>query len=341
MQTKIDRFAPALFAATIFLSAALLFSVQPLVARMALPLLGGTPAVWAVSMCVFQGLLLAGYCYAHVLSSRLGLRAGAGVHLAVLVIAAATLPITLRVGAAGPPEAAGTWWLIGVLVASIGLPFFALSANAPLLQSWYARLGTRDAADPYWLYLGSNAGSLIALLAYPVVFEPLLGLAAQRALWAIGFALLIAAIGACAMTLRLAADAPLSAHASSTTEAAHASWRVRVHWIALAFVPSGLLVAFTTFLTTDLASAPLLWVIPLALFLATFLVVFRDPVPVPMQALRILQPVSIVVTLAALEWNAGWSWAVSAVGGLIAFFVTSLVCHRTLYERRPPASGAY
>ena len=137
-----------LYAATIFLSAALLFSVQPMIAKLALPLLGGTPAVWAVSMCVFQGLLLAGYCYAHLISTRLQLRTGAIVHGVVLSSGLLMLPITLRTATGSAPEGGYYLWLIGTLSLSIGLPFFALSANAPLLQKWYSELGRSDSANP-------------------------------------------------------------------------------------------------------------------------------------------------------------------------------------------------
>jgi hypothetical protein len=317
--------------------------VQPLIAKLALPLLGGTPAVWAVSLCVFQGLLLAGYCYAHVVGTRLAPAAGVAVHLAVLAAGAAMLPVGLGAGAAVPPTGGYHLWLAGVLVASIGLPFFALSANAPLLQKWYAGLGRADSADPYRLYVASNAGSLLALLAYPLLIEPLLPMRPQRLAWSVGYGLLIAAIAVCGLVRIGAAAAAGSAggHAVGTAAAAGTAAvdaRTRLAWVALALVPSGLLVAFTTFLTTDLASAPLLWVIPLALYLASFLVVFRDPMPLAPRALAITLLAAVAVMQTAMEWNAGWTWAVSALAGLAAFVCACLICHRLLYEARPPAA---
>ena len=328
-----------IYIATIFLSAALLFSIQPMIAKMALPLLGGTPAVWAISMCVFQGLLLAGYCYAHILSAYLPARTGAIVHLAVLAIAAATLPITLRATSSGAPQGGYELWLIRTLILSIGLPFFALAANAPLLQRWYSRLGRADSADPYRLYVASNAGSLISLLAYPFVLEPLLTLTTQRTLWTSGFFALIALIGASAYALTSAPQINSNAYdASRQATGTDITMAARMGWLAYALVPSGLLVAFTTFLTTDLASAPLLWVIPLALYLATFLIVFRDNPPVGTIALARVTLIAVATTLLALEWNGTWTWALSAISALTAFVAASLLCHRALYERRPPAA---
>lgn len=328
------------YAATIGLSAFLLFAVQPLFARLVLPKLGGAPAVWAVSMCFFQAVLLAGYCYAHLLNRFLTPPRAVLVHLGVLAIAFAALPVALPAAAAAPPEGSAYLWLIGILAAGVGLPFFAISANAPLLQSWFGRTGHPHAKDPYFLYGASNLGSLAALLLYPVLAEPLFGLAMQATLWTGGFLMLATAILGCGALMLTRGMEDVSAHARA---AEHANGEApalqqRLRWIALSFVPSGLLVAFTTHLTTDIASAPFLWVVPLALFLATFIVVFRDPPLVPVRALSMALP--FIAAVAFLNLLIGRAllpfWAAGLVG-FVTFLAISLACHRALYEQRPAA----
>lgn len=339
-----ERLLLMAFAATLFLSALLLFSVQPMFAKMVLPLLGGTPAVWAVSLCFFQGLLLLGYAYAHVLDAYLAPGKVISVHLAVMVAALVMLPVGVSARWADPSGSNAYLWLVAVLTASVGLPFFALSANAPLLQSWFGRLGHAQSHDPYFLYGASNVGSLAALIAYPFAIEPLWPLSLQSRLWTAGYivlGLLIALCGRLMLQRGRQADAGSAALTAADEPAAAdpIAWSRRGIWILLAFVPSGLLVAFTTFLTTDLASAPLLWVIPLALFLATFILTFRDPPAVSLKPFLLLQPVAIAVALAAQEWNGAFAWGISALAGLVAFFATCVICHRALYERRPSVSG--
>src|SRR3954467_4840654 len=184
------RLAPALFAVTLFASALLLFAVQPMFTKMVLPMLGGAPAVWSVAMVFFQAALLIGYAYAHLLARTLSVGQGALVHLGVLAAAALTLPIGLAQGFGAPPSTAVGLWLVGLFAASIGLPFVALSASAPLLQSWFAASGHPQARNPYVLYAASNLGSFAALLAYPLAIESLLTLRAQAWVWSAGFALL-------------------------------------------------------------------------------------------------------------------------------------------------------
>src|SRR5262245_25585381 len=201
-----DRAFLAVFVAALFLSALLLFAVQPLFAKMVLPRLGGAPSVWAVSLCFFQAALLAGYCYAHVLSGFFSRRGGLIAHLALLAVAALTLPVGLPAGAeprAGEPY----FWLLGILALGVGVPFFAVSANAPLLQSWFARSGHPHSADPYFLYGASNFGSLIALLAYPVALEPAVGASAQAQVWSGGFLILVPLIFVCGV-LSIARSVP-------------------------------------------------------------------------------------------------------------------------------------
>jgi hypothetical protein len=326
------------FAGTLFLSALLLFSVQPVFAKMVLPKLGGTPAVWAVSMVFFQAALLAGYCYAHALNRWLPGRLAPFLHLALCGAAALALPFGLpQVG--DPPAGDAYLWLIGVLALGVGLPFFAVSANAPLLQAWFARTGHPSAADPYFLYGASNLGSFVALLAYPFLIEPAFGLSVQAAVWTGGFILLATMIAGCGLVVVLGAGSEMAAP-QPTAQAAHrtVSWSGRAMWIGLAFVPSGLLVAFSSYIATDIASAPLLWVLPLALFLATFMLVFCERPPIPHSLMLMLQPVLTCLAILGFSWPGNAGTTLGATFGFAAFFVTMMVCHRELYERRPEAS---
>jgi hypothetical protein len=327
------------FAATMALSALLLFSVQPMVAKMLLPILGGAPATWAVSLCFFQALLLAGYTYAHLLGMTLATRWAFIVHIGLLLIAFATLPIELP-AELSPPQGDPYLWLLGTLAALVGLPFFTLSANAPLLQLWFGRSGHRRSADPYFLYAASNAGSLGALLAYPVLIEPLLPLGLQSRAWSGGFLVLVIAITGCGLTVfgreRRDLTAPMASGEQACLDAP--AWSERLTWVFLAFIPSGLLVAYTTHLSTDLASAPLLWVLPLALYLATFVAVFRQRPWASLGGLLVLQPLAVTGALAAYEWKGDYSWIISALVGVLALLVTGLLCHAQLYKRRPEAA---
>ncbi|MEL6871561.1 MAG: fused MFS/spermidine synthase, partial [Pseudomonadota bacterium] len=334
------------YAATLLLSASLLFSVQPIFAKMVLPYLGGSPSVWAVAMCFFQAVLLAGYCYAHALNRFVSVRFAPVIHLSVCCIAALTLPFGLP-GWVSEPATGNTYlWLISVLTIGVGVPFFAVSANAPLLQAWFAKSGHPDAADPYFLYGASNLGSLVSLLAYPFLIEPLFGVDSQRAAWAAGFLALMLTIAACGMLLIAAlrgrdedgVAAGDITNVGDASEAAEVSNSDRLGWIALAFIPSALLVAFTTHITTDIASAPFLWVIPLATFLATFVVVFRDTSLISHDWVLRLQPTLVVVTLLLVTIPSLVSEMAQGGVAFIAFVLTTLVCHRSLYDNRPAAS---
>src|SRR6476646_7716620 len=193
------RIAPALFSYTLFASALLLFAVQPMFTKMVLPMLGGAPSVWSVAMVFFQAALLIGYAYAHLLARTLNVARGALVHLGVLAAASLTLPIGIAHGFAAPPSTGVGIWLVGLFAASIGLPFAALSASAPLLQSWFAASGHRQARNPYVLYAASNLGSFAALLVYPLVIESMLTLRTQAWAWSLGFAGLAVLIAVAAM----------------------------------------------------------------------------------------------------------------------------------------------
>ncbi len=328
----------AMFATALFLSALLLFSVQPIFAKMVLPKLGGSPAVWAVSMVFFQAVLLAGYGYAHLLNRHCPQRQVPLVHLSLMGVASLALPFGLPSFANDPPAGDAYFWLMGVLTVGVGLPFFAVSANAPLLQSWFARSGHPQANDPYFLYGASNFGSLIALLAYPIAIEPVLGLSRQAGIWTTGFLTLGMLIAICGLLVLPAKNAEAAQAVSNDTAATPISWTKCLTWVWLAAIPSGLLVSFTSYMTTDIASAPFLWVIPLALFLATFIMVFRDKPMVPHHLLVRAQPVLVAMTVLGLSTSTSHSWLLVICAGFAAFFVTTLVCHRELYDQRPASS---
>jgi hypothetical protein len=332
------------YTATTFLSALLLFSVQPMFAKMVLPVLGGSPSVWAVAICFFQAALLAGYCYAHLLIAKAPPATTGVIHLGVCLLALLALPIGLPSSWAEPPPGEPYLWQLGLFTVAIGLPFLAVSANAPLLQAWFARTGHPHAHDPYFLYAASNLGSLIALLAYPFVLEPAFGLKALSGLWSVGFLVLLAALAFVFMLMRnrqteaAAAEAPIAAAKKAAAPTAVPTWPDRLGWIGLALVPAALLTAFTTHVTTDIASAPLLWVLPLALYLLTFVLVFRDKPLIPRPVLLLVHLAAVAMALLVLAQTKHDNWFVTATTGVIVFFASAMVAHRTLYEARPNAS---
>jgi len=335
MMARTDHAVLAVFASTLFLSALLLFSVQPMFAKMVLPRLGGAPSVWAVSLCFYQAVLLAGYCYAHVLNRFFSRRWVFLAHLALLGSAALTLPVQLP-ASAEPGGGEPYLWLLSILVLGVGLPFFAVSASAPLLQCWFSHSGHPHSADPYFLYGASNYGSLIALLTYPIVLEPAMGVSMQACVWSGGFVLLALLIAACGVLSRARSKLmPAAVSGVGYTATIHLTWSQRTRWTALAFVPSGLLVAFTGYLTTDIASVPFLWVIPLAMFLATFILVFRERTLVPHQLLLKAQPLTVAGAFLGFSSPGGAGWLLAVVTGFGAFIVTAMVCHRELYDSRP------
>ena len=323
------------FTLAIFTSAFLLFAVQPMFTKMVLPQLGGSPAVWSVAMVFFQALLLAGYLYAHLSTRYLSTRAAMILHLALLAITAITLPIAVSGRFGAPPAEGQALWLIGVFLVSVGLPFFAVSGNGPLLQAWFSRSGHRHAADPYFLYGASNLGSFAALLLYPVLIEPLLPVKAQSLGWALGFGMLIALIALAALTIRHAGATRAAAHSSTTPKPPLASV---VKWIALSFIPSGLLVAVTAHISTDVAAAPFLWVIPLALFLLTFVLIFRDRPLLPMTAIERLLPI-LAGGMVLFSYFGNSLFVLVLLVHIGFFFAATLVCHNRLYAARPDAEN--
>jgi hypothetical protein len=366
----------ALYTVTMFLSALLLFLVQPMFAKMALPLLGGSPAVWNTAMVFYQAMLLGGYVYAHVATRWLGARRQAAIHLLVLLLPLLALPIGIPNGWLPPTQSNPAPWLLALLFVAVGLPFFVVSASSPMLQTWFASTKHRAAADPYFLYAASNIGSMLALLLYPTLLEPTLGLALQSWIWAGGYLALALMTTLCAVALwRAPAGAtivPLAGtepreHLSTIREVTRrnankspifASLRVpsrvdsseaehsadalgvprRLRWVALAFVPSSLMLSVTTYLSTNIAPIPLLWVIPLAIYLLTFILVFMRKPLLPHLIMRRTLPMLLLVLLITLV-----AQATEPIGLLIAihlatFFVAAMVCHGAIARDRPAAT---
>ncbi len=328
-----------LFGSAIFLSAWLLFQVQPMFAKMALPLLGGAPAVWNTALVFFQAALLLGYVYAHFLGTRLPLKAQVGVHLAVLAVAFLFLPVAIGDAWRAPPESAPVPWLIALLAVSVGLPFFALSATSPLLQRWFGETSHDSARDPYFLYGASNIGSLLALVAYPLLLEPSLALADQSGLWTFAYvalAIVIGAAGCMALVYARKRGEPRRIERPSHRVLGAPDWRTRLDWTLLAFVPSGLLVAVTTLITTDIVAVPLFWVVPLTLYLLSFALVFARRPLIPLNWMVVAQaPLLVMAALMATWLSTKFHYFI--VGVMLAMlFVTAMVCHGRLVERRPP-----
>ena len=327
-----------LFAATTFLSAFLLFAIQPIFAKMVLPILGGSSSVWAVALLFFQAALLAGYTYAHLLTRNVPPAFTGFVHIAVALLALTVLPIGLREGWREPPAGDPYLWQLGLFTVAVGLPFFAVAANAPLLQAWFARSGHPHAKDPYFLYGASNLGSLIALLGYPFLLEPAFGLTALSSYWTILYCVLIAAIAACFVLVRSRSGSAAVAEQLAAEDAgAPPTWRERAAWCGLALVPAALLTSFTTHVSTDVASAPLLWVLPLALYLSTFVLAFQTRIPLPMWLLAPLQFAAVIFALLELSQTKHDNWTLTASAGVAAFFLAALMAHRTLFLARPRA----
>ncbi len=325
MTAATGRAGRALFVATILAGSFLLFLVQPMVARMALPRLGGAPAVWTSAMLGYQARLLGGYAYAHWLG-RVRPRAQAAIHLGVLALAALWLPIGL-VATELPADASPAFWVPWLLGASIGPLFFAVSAQAPLIQRWFSV--SSGGRDPYALYAASNLGSFAGLIAYPLIVEPIMPLHEQSWLWSGGYVLLAALVLGCGALLPKSAKAEHVVYTSPPPGV-----RRVVRWIALALVPSGLMLATSTFLTTDIVAMPLLWVIPLGLYLLSFSVAFAHN-RAPADVITRIAPITILlfggVMIAGYQERPYFNAAVA----LLLLFMASTALHTALYRARP------
>lgn len=321
------------FVASLFATAFLLFSIQPLVSRILLPRLGGSPAVWSACVFFFQAGLLLGYCYAHWLAAWLRPPLQVALHALALAAALAFLPLSFGVDAP-PVDGSPTGWLLVKLTFAIGAPFIAIASTAPLLQHWFALTNHRQARDPYFLYVASNAGSLLALLSYPALIETTLDLSDQARLWSLGFAAAAAAVLACGLSAMRAA-APQSATIVAAAPAPTTAFSLAdaLRWVILAFVPSALMLAVTTYITTDIAATPLFWVAPLAIYIITFMLAFAPRPLISLRAMLPLQGVALAAAaLAGLNHPPVW---IGATLSLAAFSLTAAVCHIELAQRRP------
>jgi hypothetical protein len=332
-----NRLVLVVYTAAIFVSALLLFSVQPLFTKMVLPRLGGSPAVWSVAMVFFQSLLLAGYAYAHVLMQVTNRTMVVALHLVLLAAALLTLPLSIAGSWGEPPTSGYAFWLLGLFAVSIGLPFFALAANNPLLQAWFVRTGHPAGPDPYFLYASSNIGSFLALLSYPVLLEPMFTLRTQNLMWTGGYGVLVLLIAACGLLLLRSPAGAVADLQTGETSAPAPGWLLRARWIFLASVPSGLLIAVTAHISTDVAAAPLLWVLPLSLYLLTWVLVFQSRPLLPHKWMLMLQPLAIAGVIALLALGGEQNLLLTLGGHQLCFFVIAMACHGELARTRPAA----
>jgi hypothetical protein len=324
-----------LFAGTLFISASLMFVLQPLFGKLLLPLLGGSPAVWNTCMVFYQSILFLGYLYAHTLSTRFDQHRQIQIHAAVILISFLALPVALPENTVPPTDSNPTFWLLWTLFLAIGLPYFVVSTTAPLVQKWFANVGHHTSHDPYYLYAASNTGSLLALLSYPFLLEPAIGLAHQKTYWSLGYLILCLLIAGCAFVLWKTRQDTIIIQDSSPEEHPLSLTR-KLHWMALAFVPSSLLLGLTNFISTDIASVPLLWIIPLTLYLLSFVIVFSKwndkihPLMVKLQPIVLLPFIAYAfINPADLPY---WAYLVLH---LLAFFFAVMVCHGELAKDRP------
>lgn len=340
-----------LFTITLFVSSVLLFLIEPMIAKMILPRFGGSPGVWNTSLLFFQAALLCGYGYAHLATKWLGPRVQALTHIIVLLLPLLVLPFALPAGIQAASANPAPLVLL-ILAIAVGAPFLVVSAGAPLLQRWFAATSDPHAKDPYFLYSASNLGSMIALLAYPLFIEPSFRLSEQARFWCYGYYGLVGLMAICAGMLWLnrgslaesasiheaPAMMPPSADPDSATQE-EITWKRRLLWIALAFCPSSLLLGVTTYLTSNIAPIPLLWVIPLAIYLLTFIIAFAKRQVIPTAMLSRILPL-LVIPLAftmALESSDPRIILYLVLLHLLVFFVASLLCHSRLAEDRPKA----
>ena len=327
------------FTVSLFVSAAFLFLVEPMLAKMMLPLLGGTPSVWNACLVFYQAVLLAGYLYAHAAMKWLGRRTQIAVQVTLVsvpLLVVGLLPLHLPAGWEPPTQSNPAPWILTTLLVAVGLPFFALSSSTPIMQRWFAYSDHKQAADPYFLYAASNAGSLVGLLAYPLLLEPLLRISGQSHLWSYGYMLFVALTVACGLSVwGKHAAGPDSTHEEDDPTATNGTWGERLRWIALAFVPSSLVLGVTTALTADVPAIPLFWVLPLALYLVSFVLVFTKRPPISHEWLIRWLPLLILFGLFPVVLRMRASFAVLMVLYLLLLFGVAMFCHGELAGSRP------
>jgi hypothetical protein len=323
-----------LFAIAMFVNALLLFLVQPMFAKLLLPRFGGSPAVWTTCMLFFQSALLAGYAYSHSVVKLRRPWAQALTHLAVMALPILTLPIALSMAVAATDHPIAS--VLQQSLISVGAPFFALATSAPLLQRWFSAAQQRSTVDPYFLYAASNVGSFASLVLYPTVIEPRLALSTQTSVWAFGYSVALVLTLVCAVVMWRRAPVDIRANTSSTdVDTEHVTWRRRGRWIVLAFVPSSLMLAVTAYISTDVAAVPLLWVIPLALYLITFVLAFSSYSPRVVSVCNKYVPLVLLFLAWQLMSEARLPLPAMAATHLVAFTVLAMLCHGFLAADRP------
>jgi hypothetical protein len=315
----------ALFLLTICMGSLLLFLVQPMIARMALPRLGGAPAVWNSAMLVYQTLLLAGYAYAHAIG-QLTPRKQAMLHLVLFAVAAIMLPIGLS-DANPPADGSPYFWVPWLLLSSIGPLFFVVAAQAPLMQRWYSVSG---GGDPYPLYAASNLGSFGGLITYPLLVEPMFQVNEQSWVWSTGYGLLALLVLICALQLR----PNLSSVAPVVPATPAPSWPLIGKWTMLAAVPSGLMLSTSLHLTTDIVAMPLMWVLPLGLYLLSFSVAFAEGRSLANGITRIAPFFVLFAACATFIDATAYPFAIAALV-LSSLFVISVALHTRMFDLRP------
>jgi hypothetical protein len=328
-----------LYSCGIFCSAALLFVLQPMFAKMVLPVLGGAPSVWNTAMVFYQAVLLAAYYYAHRLTLHLSLRTQVILHLLLLCVPLALFPIAIPAGWDPPMESSPVGWLLALLAVSVGLPCFAVSATSPLLQKWFSRTSHARANDPYFLYVASNLGSFLALMAYPVVVERTWDLFEQSQFWAWGYGVFVVLMGGCGwVVLRQARYDTAEQVSVSARGLDPIPWRRRLGWVGLAWIPSSLMLGFTLYLTTDIAVVPLFWVLPLGAYLLTFQIAFSEKRKILLPFVHYAMPTLVFLSLMALGLQLRGPLSFLVPLHFLTFFCVSLVCHSRLADRRPEVS---
>ena len=333
-----------LFTPTIFLSAFLLFCSEPMVGKMMLPLLGGAASVWITCLLFFQLMLLAGYGYAYALERYATIRKQMVAHCCLMVAALLFLPMQFNTRPDASASNHPILWLLGQLIRTVGIPFGVVSTTAPLLQNWLSKTRATSGKDPYFLYAISNAGSLLALLSYPLFIEPRFGVHLQSEGWMAAYGLLIvmvivgATITGKHLTERPGADQ--RERGEKAAEVSAVSWRSRLYWLAAAFVPSALMLAVTNHMLQNLASVPFLWVMPLAAYLVTFMIAFARRFHIPPGVLSRVVPVVLLVLFPLVAANrsvaADLMWYVLGLH-IVVLFAGALLCHTALASRRPAA----
>jgi hypothetical protein len=330
------------FTISMFVSATLLFLVEPMLAKMALPLLGGAPAVWNTCLVFFQATLLAGYLYAYAATKWLSRRTQIALQIALALMPFAVLPLHIPVGWEPPTESSPVLWVLAMLAVAVGLPFFVLASSTPMLQRWFSQSGHKSASDPYFLYAASNAGSLVGLLAYPLILEPTLRLSVQSSLWSWGYTAFLVLTAACGVLVWRAKSGVAAVQAAPQEEDddadCAATCRQRLRWIALAFVPSSLMMGVTTALTTDVPAIPLIWVLPLAFYLLSFVLVFAKRPPIPHEWLIRRLPFLMLLSLLAYVSKIYLPLMILFPLYLLTLFAVAMMCHGELALGRPKVS---